>query len=136
MAINFDSALGVHADALLLRGKRAEVLANNIANADTPNYKARDFDFAAVLDKQMGYAGDMSPVKVATTQAGHMSGFVDQDMAADLMFTRPIQPSIDGNTVEVQEEMAKYTDNALRYQASFRFLNDKFTGLKNAIKGE
>jgi len=136
MAINFDSALGVHADALLLRGKRAEVLANNIANADTPNYKARDFDFAAVLDKQMGYANEMSSVKVATTQAGHMSGFVDPDMAADLMFTRPIQPSIDGNTVEVQEEMAKYTDNALRYQASFRFLNDKFTGLKNAIKGE
>ena len=136
MAINFDTALGVHADALLLRGKRAEVLANNIANADTPNYKARDFDFAAVLDKQMGYANEMSSVKVATTQAGHMSGFVDPDMAADLMFTRPIQPSIDGNTVEVQEEMAKYTDNALRYQASFRFLNDKFTGLKNAIKGE
>ena len=48
MSINFDSALGVHADALLLRGKRAEVLANNIANADTPNYKARDFDFAAM----------------------------------------------------------------------------------------
>lgn len=136
MAINFDSALGVHADALLLRGKRAEVLANNIANADTPNYKARDFDFAAVLDKQMGYASDMSPVKVATTQAGHMSGFVDPDMAADLMFTRPIQPSIDGNTVEVQKEMAKYTDNALRYQASFRFLNDKFNGLKNVRKGE
>ena len=136
MAINFDSALGVHADALLLRGKRAEVLANNIANADTPNYKARDFDFAAVLDKQMGYSSEMNPVKVATTQSGHMSGFVDPDIAADLMFTRPIQPSIDGNTVEVQEEMAKYTDNALRYQASFRFLNDKFTGLKNAIKGE
>ena len=136
MSINFDSALGVHADALLLRGKRAEVLANNIANADTPNYKARDFDFAAVLDKALGTSGDMTQAKIATTHAGHMSGYINPDMAADLMFTRPLQPSIDGNTVEVQEEMAKYTDNALRYQASFRFLNDKFTGLKNAIKGE
>ena len=136
MSISFDSALGVHEDALLLRGKRAEVLANNIANADTPNYKARDFDFASVLDKALGNSTEMAPTKVAITNAGHMSGFVDPDMAADLMFTRPIQPSIDGNTVEVQDEMAKYTDNALRYQASFRFLNDKFTGLKNALKGE
>jgi len=136
MSINFDSALGVHADALLLRGKRAEVLANNIANADTPNYKARDFDFAAMLDKQLGNSSEMGQVKMAATQSGHMSGFVNPDMAADLLFRTPLQPSIDGNTVEVQEEMAAYTDNALRYQASFRFLNDKFNGLKNAIKGE
>ena len=73
---------------------------------------------------------------MAATQSGHMSGFVNPDMAADLLFRTPLQPSIDGNTVEVQEEMAAYTDNALRYQASFRFLNDKFNGLKNAIKGE
>ena len=136
MSINFDSALGVHEDALLLRGRRAEVLANNIANADTPNYKARDFDFAAVLDKQMGAASIVSEVRLQATQLGHMTSFIEPDMAADLMFRSSVQPSIDGNTVEVQEEMARYTDNAMRYQASFRFLNDKFTGLKNALKGE
>jgi flagellar basal-body rod protein FlgB len=132
MAINFDSALGIHDDALVLRARRAEVLANNIANADTPNYKARDFDFRAVLE------GETSATTLALTRTapGHQSEFLSPDTAADLMFRIPHQPAVDGNTVESQEEMARYTDNALRYQASFRFLNDKFQGLTRAIKGE
>ena len=137
MSISFESALGIHDDALLLRGRRAEVIANNIANADTPNYKARDMNFSEVLQRQAGGSTTgMSDVKIQRTASGHMSGFVEPDLAADLMFRNPTQPSIDGNTVEVQEEMARYTDNALRYQASFRFLNDKFSGLIGAIKGE
>jgi flagellar basal-body rod protein FlgB len=134
MAISFDSALGIHADALTLRARRAEVIANNIANADTPNFKARDIDFRAVLSGAMD--GQQSPLKMSTTQAGHKQQMADPDFAADLMFRNPLQPAVDGNTVEVQEEMARYTDNALRYQASFEFLNSKFSGLRTAIKGE
>lgn len=132
MAISFDKALGIHPDALILRARRAEVLANNIANADTPNYKARDFDFQAVLEGKM--AGETLPL--VRTSAGHQSGYLSPDAAADLMFRIPYQPAVDGNTVEVQGEMARYTDNAIRYQASFQFLNSKFQGLTRAIKGE
>lgn len=134
MAISFDSALGPHADALVLRARRAEILANNIANADTPHFKARDIDFAAVL--QGVSSGNQSPMRLSTTHAGHTNQMADPDFAADLMFRMPNQPAVDGNTVEVQEEMARYTDNALRYQASFEFLNSKFSGLSKAIKGD
>ena len=132
MAINFDSALGIHEDALKFRARRAEVLANNIANADTPNYKAQDVDFRTVLE---GTATGSS-LSLQRTDGGHQSEFLSPDAAADLMFRIPNQPSVDGNTVETQEEMARYTDNAIRYQASFQFLNSKFQGLTRAIKGE
>ncbi len=134
MAFSFDSALAPHADALVLRARRAEILANNIANADTPNFKARDIDFASVLEGVQN--GGQQPLKLKTTQAAHKSQIADPDFAADLMYRIPHQPSVDGNTVEVQEEMARYTDNALRFQASFEFLNSKFSGLTKAIKGE
>ncbi|MBV0934061.1 flagellar basal body rod protein FlgB [Marinobacterium weihaiense] len=132
MAISFDSALGIHDDALALRARRAEVLANNIANADTPNYKARDLDFAAVL---AGHTREFE-LPLERTEPIHQDAFLAPDAAADLMFRTPNQPSVDGNTVEVQEEMARYSDNAIRYQASFQFLNSKFQGLTRAIKGE
>jgi|ERR1712000_371403 len=135
MAINFDSALGIHEDAMLLRARRAEVLANNIANADTPGFKARDFDFESMLRDAQG-PGDEFDVDLVQTQPGHADEFLSPDFAAELMFRNPQQPSVDGNTVEVQQEMARYTDNAIRYQVSFDRLSSKFKGLTNAIKGE
>lgn len=132
MAISFDKALGIHDDAMLLRSQRAEVIANNIANADTPNYQARDIDFKSVLS---GVSSDPK-LQVAKTDGGHASGFLNPDMAADLMYRIPSQASVDGNTVEVQEEMASYTENALAFQSSFTFVDKKFKGLMAAIKGE
>lgn len=132
MAISFDKALGIHDDAMLLRSQRAEVIANNIANADTPNYQARDIDFKSVLS---GVSSDPK-LQVAQTDGGHASGFLNPDMAADLMYRIPSQASVDGNTVEVQEEMASYTENALAFQSSFTFVDKKFKGLMAAIKGE
>ncbi|WP_458576142.1 flagellar basal body rod protein FlgB [Aliamphritea spongicola] len=111
------------------------MLANNIANADTPNFKARDMDFRAILqgkESQM-QAGQL---ELAQTKSGHSEGLVNPDFAAEMMYRIPSQPSIDGNTVDVQTEMARYTENALDYQASFQFLDRKFKGLKGAIKGE
>ncbi|MBY4675918.1 flagellar basal body rod protein FlgB [Marinobacterium arenosum] len=133
MAITFDKALGIHDDAMLLRARRAEVLSNNIANADTPNYKARDLDFKAVLEGQMQLE---KPLEMSRTDNAHQYGIADPDYAAELMFRIPHQASVDGNTVEVQEEMARYTKNAMDYQASFNFLDRKFKGLSSAIKGE
>lgn len=133
MAINFDSALGIHDDAMLLRARRAEVIANNIANADTPNYQARDIDFRSVLS---GVEAQQAPLAMYQTSVGHSEGFIDPDLAADMMYRIPVQPSVDGNTVEVQDEMARYTENALAFQSSFTFLDKKFKGLMTAIKGE
>lgn len=133
MAISFDNALGIHEKAVGLRIQRAEILANNIANSDTPNYKARDIDFKSVLQAVQG--GQQS-LQMARTSAGHSSGLVGSDFASELMYRMPSQPSVDGNTVDVQEEMARYTKNAVDYQASFQFLSKKFKGLSNAIKGE
>ncbi|WP_020683866.1 flagellar basal body rod protein FlgB [Marinobacterium rhizophilum] len=139
MTISFDSALGIHESATLLRARRAEVLSNNIANADTPGFKARDLDFASMLKAEQtpGAEASTQSVTMQTTQAGHQQVMADPaSMAADMLFRIPNQPSVDGNTVEVQEEMARYTENALDYQASFDFLNRKFKGLSKAITGE
>lgn len=145
MAISFDKALGIHDDAVALRSKRAEVIANNIANADTPNFQARDIDFKSVLQGVQGsgvqgvaqnQAALQAPLKMANTHAGHNESVIHPDFAAELMFRTPMQPAVDGNTVDVQEEMARYTENALGYQASFDFLNRKFKGLTSAIKGD
>lgn len=131
MAISFESALGIHDDALLHRARRAEVLSNNIANSDTPNFKARDIEFSQALERVTE-----PKIKQAMTSSGHQSGLLEPDLAADMMFRIPQQASVDGNTVEVQQEMARYTKNAMDYQTSFEMLNRKFKGLKSAIKGE
>ncbi|OMH30001.1 flagellar basal body rod protein FlgB [Motiliproteus sp. MSK22-1] len=133
MAISFDNALGIHQQALLVRAERAEVLANNIINADTPNYQARDLDFKAIL---AGQRSGSSVLPMEKTSANHHGGIINPEYAADLMYRNPLQPSIDGNTVDVQTEQAEYARNALDFQTSFTLLNRKFTGLLKAIKGE
>ena len=130
MAINFENALGLHPQALALREKRAEVLASNLANADTPGYKARDLDFKAALKKSMPVSQSME-----RTQKGHFSPN-DLLLGATMMFRNPNQASLDGNTVEAHIEQAKYSENAVQYQASLRFINGKFSGLLTAIRGE
>ncbi len=129
MAINFDKALGIHERALGLRSQRAEILANNLANADTPGFKARDMDFQAMLAGQMESA---APLR--TTNERHLT--TATPATGELLYRNPIQPAIDGNTVDTQQEMAEFSKNALSFQASFQFLNSKFKGLTSAIKGE
>lgn len=134
MAINFSSALGVHEQALMLRDQRSAIIASNIANTDTPGYKARDFDFASVLKERMGMGSDS--LTLATTNAGHI-GFQEQGLSEEsLKYRTPLQPSLDGNTVDEQIENAAFARNALDHQASFQFLNGKFMGLIKALRGE
>lgn len=133
MSISFESALGIHESALRVRGERASVLANNLANVDTPNYKARDLDFKQMLSQKMETSQRFG-MQVTNEQHLGASGFA-MDTGHEL-YRVPHQPSIDGNTVEDQIEHAEYMKNALAFQASFTFLNSKFKGLMSAIRGE
>lgn len=130
-SINFTNALGIHPNALQLRATRAEVLANNLANSDTPGFKARDINFQAMLTAEKSTARSVS---VERTHSGHLSGRTR--IEEELLYRNPTQPSIDGNTVDSQMEQAMFARNAFNYNASFEFLNGKFSGLKGAIRGE
>lgn len=131
MSISFSNALGVHERALNIRGERAEVLANNLANADTPGFKARDFDFKAALN-----AATSNQTQLQTTQDNHIQGNSGMAGGQELLYRTPMQPSLDGNTVDSQIELAAYMRNAMDFQASFQFLNSKFQGLSAAITGK
>jgi len=128
--MKLDNAFGIHEEALRLRARRTEVLASNLANADTPGYKARDFDFQAMLRKEI-----QNPVTLAATRPGHIRG--DQGIVASTQmgYRIPHQPSLDGNTVETEREQTEFSANAMRYEASLRFLDGRIKGLLTAIKG-
>lgn len=127
----FNDVFGIHETSLLLRGQRAGVLAANLANADTPNYKARDLDFAAVLAGETGAAG----LALTRTRGAHL-GAADGVAGGALLYRNPYQPSLDGNTVEAQVEQAAFADNAMRYQASLMFINRRISSLELAITGQ
>lgn len=131
MAISFDKALGIHEQALKLRVQRAEVLSSNLVNADTPGFKARDFNFQDALRTQMSGSGGTG---LNATHERHIKP--TSDMGVAMQYRVPMQPSIDGNTVEEQVEQAEFTKNNLEFQASFTFLNSRFAGLKKALTGE
>jgi flagellar basal-body rod protein FlgB len=133
MSINFDSALGIHDEALTLRAQRSEVLASNIANADTPNFKARDIDFRNALDQAT--AGQSRSDQLKTTHHNHISGTAPGGHP-DTQYRIPLQPSLDGNTVDTQLEKTAYAENSVQYQTTLNILNRKFGGLLGAIRGE
>jgi flagellar basal-body rod protein FlgB len=127
----FDNIFGIHEQALLLHGQRIGVLATNLANADTPNYKARDIDFSEVLAHS-----DDAPLPMNVTQASHIS-FNDSELSAgQLKYRNPYQASLDGNTVEMPVEQAAFSENNVRYQASLTFINQKIAQLQLAIAGQ
>lgn len=129
MSINFDKALGIHPQALLLREQRGEVLAANLANADTPGYKARDLNFESVFKQNLNLTQNLE-----RTHVNHMP--VNHQLEAHTLYRNPNQASLDGNTVEENVEQAKYAENAVQYQASLQFLNNRFSGLMLALRGQ
>jgi len=135
MSISFDKALGIHEKALGFRAQRAEVLANNIANADTPNYKARDLEFSKVLEAQNDKAKN-GTFALNMTNSRHIEAEGLGNGDESLMYRTPMQPSIDQNTVDAQLEQSNYAENAVNFQASFTLLNSKFKGLISALRGE
>ena len=136
MGISFDKALGIHEQALNFRAQRAEVLANNIANADTPNYKARDLDFSSVLAAQADKTKNGGSFALERTNAMHIDAQGLADDEGTLQYRVPTQPSLDQNTVDAQIEQSNYAKNGVDFQASFTLLNNQFKGLVTAIKGE
>jgi len=136
MPLSLDSYLGVQTQALNVGSKRMEVLADNLANVDTPNYKARDIDFKAAL-AQAGSAD--APLALTTTSAGHVGGTSangDADTTGALKYRTPLAPSLDGNTVDAQLEQAAFADNTVRYQATLTFLSARLKNLMTAITGQ
>lgn len=129
--MNLDKAFGIHATTLMLRSRRAELLASNLANADTPNYKARDINFHEVLSASSG-----KYQKLATTSGGHMQPGQTGISGSRLYYRVPNQPSVDGNTVDSQLERSAFMENSIMYQTSLRFLNGRISGLLTAIRGE
>ncbi len=128
----FDNIFGIHEQALRVHGERLGVLAANLANADTPGYKARDIDFASVLSNtDVG-----SPLALAVTQAAHMALGDGLHAATDLKYRNPYQASLDGNTVEMPVEQAAFAENNVRYQASLAFINSRISELQLAIMGQ
>src|SRR4051812_68261 len=101
MAFNLDTYIGVHADALKLQAKRTEVIADNLANVDTPGYKARDIDFRAAMASA---GGADSPVKLTTTNPGHVSTDSSSGTDSNMKYRIPLAPALDGNTVDAQQE--------------------------------
>jgi flagellar basal-body rod protein FlgB len=136
MPLSIDSYLGVQQDALKVQSKRMEVLAKNLANVDTPNYKAQDIDFRTAL-AQAGSPGSSLPM--ATTSSSHIGNTAstgDADLSSSLKYRTPLAPSLDGNTVDAQMEQAAFADNTVRYQATLTFLTGALKDLMTAITGQ
>ena len=134
MSNSIDQALKFQQTALNLRAQRSQLLASNIANADTPRFKARDIDFKQALASAQGEAGPL-----VTTQANHVGGInagVDAAQGTRALYRTPLQPSLDGNTVDVATEQAAFGENSNRYLASLTFLNGRIRGLMTALRGE
>lgn len=125
---------GIHETALMLYGQRLGVIAGNIANADTPGYKARDIDFAAVLGQHA--AGEGPGLALATTSAGHIATSPEVTLAGEPKYRNPYQASLDGNTVEMAVEQAAMAENNVRYQASLQLINGRISDMQFAIAGQ
>ncbi|WIV51260.1 flagellar basal body rod protein FlgB [Marivivens sp. LCG002] len=129
MTTSIKDSLAVHSQALLLRGQRNNLIASNIANAATPGYKARDFDFATEMTKAVG-AGELR-----VSNARHMAT-TSGNTGVELGYRQSTMPSLDGNTVEMSVEQMEFAENTVRYQASLEFLNRRISGLMSVIRGE
>ncbi|MEZ5644556.1 MAG: flagellar basal body rod protein FlgB [Burkholderiaceae bacterium] len=125
--------LDSHGSALLLRAQRQQLIASNIANADTPGYVARDIDFAAAL-QQVG--GGNASAAMSMTSPGHMRPGNADPRHADQVYALPTQPSMDGNTVDLDRERASFVDNAVHYESTLRFINGHVKTMLSAITGQ
>ena len=131
MAISLDRLMGFHHKALQIRTDKMEVISGNLANANTPGYKARDIDFQKAMASAQYQQKQHNLVR---TNERHFEGKMQSQ--ANLEYRIPHQPDTgDGNTVEVQNERNLFLDNGMRYQAGLQFLNGKIKGMKKALKG-
>ena len=118
-----------YSNALRIRNRKNEILASNIANAATPNFKARDMDFEVELARALS----VGPMK--TSNNSHIT-LASKNLPGKVQYRKPLHPSMDGNTVELAVEQTEFAENAMRYQTTLNFINSKLSGLISAIRGE
>lgn len=140
MLNKLDDALSFHQTALRVRGQRQELIAANIANADTPNYKARDIDFKAAMQSAITGTEAQSGFIIAKTSAQHLNGMplkgASNGAAGEPLFRPVIQGSVDGNTVDMDVERNQFADNGIRYEASLTMINAQLKKMLTAIQGQ
>lgn len=124
----FENPFGIHEQAVAVRNKRMELIAANIANADTPHFKARDLDFKKILAAS-------APTPMAATNVRHF-GTGELESPNALVYRVPYNSSVDGNTVEIAVEQAQYGQAAADYQATLQFLESRIAGIRKSLRGE
>ncbi len=132
MPLDFNSVLGFDSRALSIASQRMQILASNLANSDTPHYKAKDLNFAAAMQAQ---EQQLNQPYLQTTNAQHLSGLPPMAAQGVVQYRIPTQPSLDGNTVDAQMEEAAFSDNTMHYQATLTFLTNSIKNLMTAVKG-
>lgn len=128
---SIESALSVYSQAMNLRAQRHQVLASNIANADTPNYKARDFSFEKAMENALA-GGTSSGVAMTATSARHIRGGAGT-ASAGLQYRSVTQSAVDGNTVDMDVERTQITENSVQYQVVSQLISEKFKGIRSAL---
>ncbi|EXI81453.1 MAG: putative proximal rod protein [Candidatus Accumulibacter appositus] len=134
MVGKIQEALAFQLQALTLRAERQQVLAGNIANADTPHYQARDFDFTTTLQRAVS-GREQGNLRLATTSPRHSPGTAAAD-PLQLLYRQPTQASADGNTVDMDVERAQFAENSFFYEAGLTFLTGRINTLRSAIQGQ
>ena len=129
MVDSIKQQLNVLSNALNVRNRKQEILASNIANAATPNYKARDVEFEVELARLL----NEGPLK--TSDSKHIV-LASKNLPGKVQYRQSVNPSVDGNTVELAVEQMEFAENAVRYQTTLDFINSKVRGLMSAIRGE
>lgn len=135
MLNRLDDMLNFNTQALRIREQRQQVLASNIANADTPNYKARDLDFKTALQGALQGTAVANGTALATTAPGHLAGNPGAAAEAGLLYRTPAQGSVDGNTVNMDAERAAFTDNAVHYEFNLTRISQQIKTMMAAIQG-
>ncbi len=135
MLNRLDDMLNFNTQALRIREQRQQVLASNIANADTPNYKARDLDFKAALQGALQGTPAAGGTTLATTAPGHLAGNPGLTAEAGLLYRTPAQGSVDGNTVNIDAERAAFADNAIHYEFNLTRITQQIKTMMAAIQG-
>lgn len=129
MALGIESVFALHDQVLQVQSRRMELIASNLANTDTPNYKARDIDFRQVLSR----ATNTSESEMITTDGMHINT-TDTQKSVDTAYRTPMQPSLDGNTVDANVEKTALAEASMRYESTLTFLSRKIEGLRAAMR--
>lgn len=134
MLSRIDQDLQFTQTALNVRAFRQEILASNIANADTPHYKARDIDFKSAMASAMGRAPNMGPLPLAKTEDGHLDASGANRFGAAVKYRGELQSSVDGNTVNMDTERSAFAENAVQMEALMTFVNQQFKMMNAALQ--